>query len=196
MANGVGRVSDIVVTGSQTPQVPSADGGAPVLTTPPSISAATGLFAGRFSAIDGVASNVMSFARSWWVDGKLAGKGRTITLATTAGSMLVLQVIAYGPNGQTVVVNSAPVALGVLSAITIDTLVTRSGTVYTHTARRSGDLGASRTATVNVGPSTLYQPTASASDFPGAVFPTISIAFPAGSATTTFSFDAGSAQPE
>lgn len=106
----------------------------------------------------------------------------TVTATNTAGSASATSV-GVGP------ITDEPAG-----NITIDDLVQKSGEVYTFTARRSGGLGAARSATFTVSGATANP--ALAGDFGGA-FPTGAVNFLSGAETATFTVTGNSAvQPE
>ena len=83
---------------------------APVFTTVPSISPASGTAgATTFTASDGAASNASGYTRRWLLDGTAIGTGATVT-PSAAGS-LVLEVTAHGPGGDSQPASSATVAV-------------------------------------------------------------------------------------
>ena len=84
-----------------------------------------------------------------------------------------------------VIVTPTPTPTPSTNTFSVDTnKVTRSGNVYTFTARRAGDLTRSETRTFIVSGDATSNP-ALASDF-GSTFPTGSVTFPAGAATAPF----------
>lgn len=80
-------------------------------------------------------------------------------------------------------------------AIVIDQTVLKSGNNYTFTARRSENIANAETRSYALAGSSMYPPSALASDFGGA-FPTSPINFLAGSATAAFTVTSATAQPE
>ena len=88
-----------------------------------------------------------------------------------------------------------PAPVPPVNAITIDPIASRSGNVFTFTARRTANLSNAETRQVTVAASSNYAPAATAADFGGA-FPTVAATFAAGSATASFAITSPSAIPE
>jgi hypothetical protein len=124
-----------------------------------------------------------------------AGKGSALTFSEMDNNLLALKAAiealqaAVGNGGGGGTVTPAP------GAITFDPLVTRSGNVYTFTARRTANLSNAETRQIAVAGSTAYPPGATAADF-GGTFPTATASFAAGSATALVTITSPNAQPE
>lgn len=89
------------------------------------------------------------------------------------------------------------VAAPAASTVTIDSLVRQSGNDYFFIARRDGDTSKAVSRQLQVAASTDYLPRSRASDWPGGVFPTVTVNFPAGSPTAPFTITApAAARPE
>lgn len=88
------------------------------------------------------------------------------------------------------------VAAPVASNVSIDPNYSRSGQDYTFTARRTGDVSKAATRTIQFGSSTEYPPGSLATDWPNG-FPSVTVTFPAGSPTVTFTMTVpATVQPE
>lgn len=115
---------------------------------------------------------------------------------TVAGTMSGLVVTVSDSTGSATTA-ATNVTIAAATTFTIDPIVRRSGQDYTFTARRTGDVSAAATRTVQVGSSTDYPPGSTPADWPGGVFPTATAAFAAGSSTAFFTITAPvAAQPE
>jgi hypothetical protein len=178
----------------------------PVFTVPASISSdGTPQVGETLIGIDGIVSYANSYSRRWLL-------GSTLLTTSAAFTPLVegsyrFEVDATGPGGTTTsgsnitvaasgTVTPTPTPTPTPSAVTIDSIVQRSGNNLIFTARRSENIANAEERSYALAGSSDYLPAALASDF-GGVFPTAPISFLAGAATAAFTVSAPAAvQPE